>query len=318
MNMKLVFKDMEGLREYAPRVTVSRFEIVRDFIEQATLRYVQPAMCGAYDELAGYLSGDELGNAALNALAPYVRRVVAYYALFGFIRAGGAQITAQGVQRAETDTHKASSYGDKMDTLNYYAEEADAALDALLHFLDAHAGDYPSYAPPTPELLITSAAVYTHYVNIGGSRRTYLALQPELRNAEMFKLQPVLGDALLAQLRQYACGRNDALAATPLEHVADKALDYARAAAAHTAIHRALPTLTLRCSDGAIGVASFYSPSAQERAALAQVLTELRAQAEVTASTYTALLTKLLLAPEDGDVHEIANSAENKHYVTFF
>jgi hypothetical protein len=79
-----------------------------------------------------------------------------------------------------------------------------------------------------------------------------------------------------------------------------------------------MPTLTLRCSDGAIGVASFYSPSAQERAALTQVLNALRTQAEITANTYTELLTKLLVAPEDSGSHMVANSADNKHYVAFY
>jgi hypothetical protein len=317
--MDLVFKSIDELREYAPRVTISRFEAVRDFIENVTMRYVQPAMRGAYGALADYLKGDDRDNAALNALLPYVRRTVAYYALFGFIRAGGVQITAQGTQRAETDTHKNSSYGDKMDTLNYYSEEADAALDALLDFMDGHADEYPSYAPVRGELLVGSAAVYTRYVNINGSRRTYLALRAELRNAETFKLLPVLGEALLSQLRRYACGEAGALAGTALEHVADKSLEYARAATANAAICRAMPTLTLRCSDGAVGVASFYSPSAQERTALAGVLGALREQAEVAANTYTELLTKLLDAPEDGEeARMVANSADSKHYAALF
>jgi hypothetical protein len=317
--MLLLFKDVEELREYAPRVTVSKFETMRDFVEQATMRYVAPAMHGAYGALAEYLSGSERSNAALNALAPYARRPVAYYALFGFIRAGGAQITAQGVQRTETDTHKASSYGDKMDTLNYYAEEADAALDALLSFLDSHASDYPGYAPPPPELLTGSAEVFSRYVNINGSRRTYLALLAELRNAETFTLLPVLGAELLTQLRQYASGNLNALDGSPLAPSAEKLLDYARAASANAAACRAMPTLTLRCSDGAIGLASFYSPSAQERAALMATLSTLREQAAAAASAYTELLTKLLAAPEeDGSARMVNNSADSKHWAAFF
>jgi hypothetical protein len=316
--MDLVFNSIESLREYAPRLTVSRFETVREFVANATLRSVAPTLGALYDELAAYLNGEASGNAPLDALAPYARRAVAYYAMFGFIRAGGALITAQGVQKAETETHKSSSYGDKMDTLNYYAEEADAALDALLSFVESARDNYPAYTPAAPFALIGSAEAYGRYVNIGGSRRTYLALLPELRNAERFTLLPLLGEELLGQLQRYAAGNNDALSGTALEGCAAKALEYAQAAAANAAICRAMPSLTLRCHDGAVGVASFYSPSAQERTALLQVIGKLREQAAQTASACVELLTNLLRAPEASSARMLANSAESKHYVTPF
>jgi hypothetical protein len=316
--MDLVFNSVESLREYAPRLTVSRFETVREFVANATLRHVAPLLGGLYGELSAYLTVGSGGDATLDALAPYVRRAVAYYAMFGVIRAGGALITAQGVQKAETDTHKSSSYGDKMDTLNYYAEEADAALDALLTFVESDRLAYPTYAPAAAFALVGSAEIFGRHVNIGGSRRTYLALLPELRNAERFTLLPLLGEALLEQLRRYAAGSEGALSGTALEGCAAKALEYAQAALANAAICRAMPSLTLRCHDGAVGVASFYSPSAQERTALMQVIGQLRGQAEATANTCVELLTNLLKAPEESSARLLTNSAESKHYVTFF
>jgi hypothetical protein len=318
MLMNLIFGTIDELREYAPRLTVSRFDVVREYVANATQRRVAPAMGALYGEVAGYVAGGGSGSTPLDRLAPYVKRVVAYYAMLDFIRAGGTLITAQGVQKAETETHKSSSYGDKMDTLNYYAEEADGALDALLAFLDGHRASYPGYSPGDAFALIPSPEVYGRYVNIGGSRRTYHALLPELRNAEQLLLLPLLKDDLADRLRRYADGDADALNGTAIAECAGKALEYARAAVANAAMHRAMPLLTLRCRDGAVGVASFYSPSAQERAALMEVLDKLSAQVAAAAGSFAEQLENLLQAPEASKARLLANSAESKHCASPF
>ena len=309
--MKLVFKTIEEVQEYASRLTLTRFDTFRDYVDNATVRYIAPYLNGRlYERLADYLDGSALDDDALNALTPYVRRAVAYYAVFAFVRSGGVLITSAGAQKTETDTHKSSSFADKMDAANYYAESADAAMDALLTFLDEHRSEYPDYTPAIPKLLLRSAAEYNKFVNIAGSRRTYLALALALRDVELFFLKPLLGAELLETLRKYAAGEVVDVANK------DELLQLAQAAAANMSMARAMPMLTLRFTDGAIGVASFYSPSQMERLALERILNDQREQFKRTAQTYLDELTNLLRTPADNGAHLLTNRKDSKHFVT--
>jgi hypothetical protein len=190
-------------------------------------------------------------------------------------------------------------------------------MDALLTFREEHKAEYPDYEDKTPALLIRSASVYNNFVNIGSSRRTYLALIAEMRNVELFYLKPLLGADLLDKLRRCAAGATGAALQMPF-NIGDKKeelLQCAQAAAANMSMAHAMPLLTLRYNDGAIGVASFYSPSQAERQALKEALNLLRDDYERTAQTYLDELARLLRA-EDSSGHLLTNTKDSKHFVT--
>ena len=307
--MEQPFKNIEDIRKYVPRLGYKTFEPVSEFVDYAATTYIIPAI-GAekYDELCQAPGGNA------NFL-----RAVAYYAAFGCIQAGAVLVNGQGVQHLETDTSRPASYADKMDALNYYARGGDDALDALLS--EIVAGD-PEALPDGNGLFVRTPADLAYYaVSIAGSRKTFKALRPWLLNVQALRILPVLGPDLTDALLRKDGGEAVDLAVFPAfaplddagrEALAWKMIRAVKGAVANLGMAGALPMFTIRLTDGAVTVASFYSPSPADRQALTDTLTRL---VETLSTQGEAYLTALAVCNrEPGAVVPSPNKKENKHY----
>lgn len=256
--MKQPFKNIEDIKKYVPRLGYKTYEPVSEFVEYAAATYIIPAIGqDKYDELC------DASESNTNFL-----RAVAYYAAFGCIQAGAVLVSGQGVQRLETDTSKTANYADKMDALNYYARGGDDALDALLSELLT--GD-PASLPQGKDLFVRTPADLAYYaVSIAGSQKTFKALRPWLLNVQTLRILPVLGKDLMDALLKKDHGETVDLSGFPAfapldedgrEALAGKMIQAVKGAVANLAMSGALPMFTIRLTDGAVTVASFYSPS---------------------------------------------------------
>lgn len=307
--MKQPFKNIEDIKKYVPRLGYKTYEPVSEFVDYAAATYIIPAIGqDKYDELC------ELEEGNTNFL-----RAVAYYAAFGCIQAGAVLVNGQGVQRLETDTSKTSNYADKMDALNYYARGGDDALDALLSGILA--GD-PSSLPDGKDLFVRSPADLAYYaVSIAGSQKTFKALRPWLLNVQTLRIMPVLGkdlmDALLKKDRGETIDLSGFPAFAPLdedgrEALAGKMIQSIKGAVANLGMAGALPMFTIRLTDGAVTVASFYSPSPADRQALIDSLSRLVETLGTQGEAYLTSLAKSNRAP--GSVVSSSNDPDSKHY----
>lgn len=307
--MKQPFKNIEDIKKYVPRLGYQTYKPVSEFVDYAAATYIIPAIGqDKYDELC------ELEEGNTNFL-----RAVAYYAAFGCIQAGAVLVNGQGVQRLETDTSKTSNYADKMDALNYYARGGDDALDALLSGILA--GD-PSSLPDGKDLFVRSPADLAYYaVSIAGSQKTFKALRPWLLNIQTLRIMPVLGkdlmDALLKKNRGETVDLSGFPAFAPLdedgrEALSGKMIQSIKGAVANLGMAGALPMFTIRLTDGAVTVASFYSPSPADRQALIDSLSRLVETLGAQGEAYLTSLAKSNRAP--GSVVSSSNDPDSKHY----
>lgn len=307
--MKQPFKNIEDIKKYVPRLGYKTYEPVSEFVDYAAATYIIPAIGqDKYDELC------ELEEGNTNFL-----RAVAYYAAFGCIQAGAVLVNGQGVQRLETDTSKTSNYADKMDALNYYARGGDDALDALLSGILA--GD-PASLPEGKDLFVRGPADLAYYaVSIAGSQKTFKALRPWLLNIQTLRILPVLGkdlmDALLKKDRGETVDLSGFPAFAPLdedgrEALSGKMIQSIKGAVANLGMAGALPMFTIRLTDGAVTVASFYSPSPADRQALIDSLSRLVETLGTQGEAYLTSLAKSNRAP--GSVVSSSNDPDSKHY----
>lgn len=307
--MKQPFKNIEDIKKYVPRLGYQTYKPVSEFVDYAAATYIIPAIGqDKYDELC------ELEEGNTNFL-----RAVAYYAAFGCIQAGAVLVNGQGVQRLETDTSKTSNYADKMDALNYYARGGDDALDALLSGILA--GD-PSSLPDGKDLFVRSPADLAYYaVSIAGSQKTFKALRPWLLNIQTLLIMPVLGKDLMDTLLKKNRGETVDLSGFPAfapldedgrEALSGKMIQSIKGAVANLGMAGALPMFTIRLTDGAVTVASFYSPSPADRQALIDSLSRLVETLGAQGEAYLTSLAKSNRAP--GSVVSSSNDPDSKHY----
>lgn len=307
--MKQPFNNIEDIKKYVPRLGYKTYEPVSEFVDYAAATYIIPAIGqDKYDELCDATEGNT------NFL-----RAVAYYAAFGCIQAGAVLINGQGVQRLETDTSKTSNYADKMDALNYYARGGDDALDALLSGLLA---DDPASLPDGEDLFVRTPADLAYYaVSIAGSQKTFKALRPWLLNVQTLRILPVLGKDLMDALLKKNQGETVDLSGFPAfapldaagqEALAGKMIRAVKGAVANLGMAGALPMFTIRLTDGAVTVASFYSPSPSDRQALMDSLSRLVETLGTQGEAYLTSLAKSNRAP--GSVVSSSNDPDSKHY----
>lgn len=307
--MKQPFKNIEDIRKYVPRLGYKTYEPVSEFVDYAAATYVVPAIGqDKYDELC------ELEEGNTNFM-----RAVAYYAAFGCIQAGAVLVNGQGVQRLESDTSKTSNYADKMDALNYYARGGDDALDALLSELLT---DDPASLLEGKDLFVRTPADLAYYaVSIAGSQKTFKALRPWLLNVQTLRILPTLGKDLMDALLKKDRGEEVDLSGFPVfapldedgrEALSGKMIQAVKGAVANLGMAGALPMFTIRLTDGAVSVASFYSPSPTDRQALMESLSRLVETLGTQGEAYLISLAKSNRVPEF--VVSSSNDPDSKHY----
>ena len=180
----------------------------------------------------------------------------------------------------------------------YFRRKGYDALEAVLVFLDAHAGDFPAWATSAAATearrqLLATATEFTRHYDIGGSHLTYLALLPALRKVERFALGGVLGPAYLAELRaQLSAGAVTADNQLVLD-------EYVRPALAHLTVVKAVPEigLGLNGSNLELNVYRFDDSNAKEAdASLEKLLAQKVAQAQADGQAFLLALRKFLNA----------------------
>lgn len=288
-----IFDDLTELRQYLPRFILTREDQISEFIDNALEDHIYPYIPPE--------EADRLLSAGTDRQQRMLKRAIAYYTAFDYLHVGQNAVSGAGVQQGETATARTSSFADRQEMKNFYASRADRALELLLSMLSTT----PSSGIDTAEgFLIPSASVFNRYVNIGGSRRTFAALLPVLLSTQRHRLMPVLSEPFLKALLAYMQGEEPDFSAIPIlsgievtDSWLEQILETSRGALATLSMAEAIPSLTLRLDAGALSVASFYSPSPSDRAALEASLSDMRESLLSSGRTYTEEIASLLSNP---------------------
>jgi hypothetical protein len=166
------------------------------------------------------------------------------------------------------------------------------ALEAVLAYLEAHAGDFPAWttsaaAVQARELLIRSATEFTRHYDIGGSRLTYQALLSVMRKVERFDLEATLSPEYLLELKtQLIAGT-----VTPDNLVV---LDnYLRPALAHLVVAKAVKEVGLSFNGAAVELNVYRPDDANGKEADASLDELLKLKASQAHDDGVVYLTKL-------------------------
>lgn len=281
------------------------------------------------------VSGDESGSGTIEhtsyddaiALAVKCARAVAHFAMFDYTIISDSRVTAQGLQIVETNTHKTAYEYQKRDRKKYHCEKADKALDSLLLFLETNKNKYPEWKnntevyTATKSQIINNTQEFQQHVDIGNSRRTFMALKGSIRDMENMRILPALGDAIYAFLKENILKNGDS------ENY-KKLTELLAPAVANFAIADALPSFIFRIAGETITIATYNPLSEKEQPQITMVVNNIIKSRQLKGENYLGKAVDFIkktpelfaLSPyavETTATGGYTNSEDNKHFVGF-
>lgn len=317
--MKSVFKKTTGspaptdkvgdynFKEHYPDVNQNLlWAELNPYIRQATRRFLLPFVgTDLYEDIAEMIEDGDTLDAAQAEFVERLRDAVAYCAIMTALPKKKTAIASMGAVEpvAKEGTTSSSLWGFRT-TLWSVAQDADRCVDELLEYLEASvkAGDVyfdlwkdsDAFNIGKADLFRTTSD-FQAFQNINGSRRTYLAMLPILKQATKTHLVPILGQEQYDELVEGL--RDNDLSAEEL-----KLLEHVRAAlAAWTVYYAASKMPILPDQDGfrVISNADAIDQRAYSTETTLSAIERIRAGAEQEARTNTADLQAFLAAHAD-------------------
>lgn len=215
--MKLLFKKTTGTPAVTDKVGEYNFkdhfpEVNRNmlwselqpYIRQATRRYILPLVgSDLYDDIADLI---ESAYPLTNNQSEFVERLrdaVAYYTIMVTLPSKKTVLASMGaVENVAKEGTTTSTLWAFRTALWSAAQNADRTMDEVLEYLEQVVKDGDPYFDLWKDSdafnigkadLFRTTADFQAYQNINGSRRTYLAMLPILKQATRTHLIPVLG-----------------------------------------------------------------------------------------------------------------------------
>jgi hypothetical protein len=209
------------------------------YISEAEETFILPVVGeDLYQEMEDAANGSGSSVSTYEDLLTKTRKALALYALCLGTDEMVLSVSAAGIQRVVSDTHKPASEFEILNLKESWMQRAHRQIDLMLKYLDEHRETFPSYVPVDHDLLITNAADFTKYVDINASRRVFLMFKPIMASVEKKYIRPTLSSEYYDELKA-AIGGSSALSDD------DQAVvDLVKPALAHLTMVRALQEIT--------------------------------------------------------------------------
>lgn len=204
-----LFKTTEEIQNYLAVDTGENIKHILPDIKWAEERYIIPAIGQAqYDDLNdAYNEDPQAMTEAQERLLEKVQMPLIHLAYSKAFIVAQVHIDAVGIS-ITSDSNRKTAFQWQIEELkeDYAAEKGFNGLDFLLAFLENNKSDYPLWENSdaftiTRQFFINSTVIFNQIVNIGNSRRTFLALWPGMTTVEELQLEPVLGAAFYQELK---------------------------------------------------------------------------------------------------------------------
>ncbi|AMJ65044.1 DUF6712 family protein [Hymenobacter sp. PAMC 26628] len=201
-----LLKTTEEFRAGLPVNVTSSIDLLAGALAAAERRHIVPVLGRAqYNELRIAYDAGTLSPLQAELLA-VVQAALANLAYAPYITIAQLDISDSGIRIQTDDNHKTAFQWQIDDLREYVTEAGYTALEDALGFLDDNKAAFPLWATSAAytynkELLLNSAPDFDKCYRINGSRRTFLALVPLIRQVEHFALEPVLSAAFCQALR---------------------------------------------------------------------------------------------------------------------
>ncbi|MGI4870442.1 MAG: DUF6712 family protein [Janthinobacterium lividum] len=232
--MSTFFKTEAELREYLPLTAGFKLVDFQTHLLRAQTRYLREALGLA--QLNDLATAYDAGSLALEqqTLLAAVRLPLASFAAAYYGPGAGVQLGATGPVQSTGNTIKPASASAVATMSTSLTDQGFEALEALLELLEDNRADYPLWANSAACTVLhgqflATAREFDQYVFIDRSRQKFLSLQPTIRDVERLAIRPMLGTALVTELRsQLTSGTVTALN--------EELLSYVRPAVANLAL----------------------------------------------------------------------------------
>lgn len=249
---RILFKTFDEIKAYVGTADKLDLRTLEGFAHQAAQRYIVKAIGRECYEwlLSAYVLGTL--DAGQRELLPLVQRPLAFYTILEAAPTLQVRIGEVGIVEPSAEHVTGARQASVSSALESLLASGDFFVDELLAFLEARKSTYPLWANSAAARdfsgsVIRTAAELTDYVNIQGSRQTFQALRPYMRDAHEMGLQQVLGTALYTELMAALAAGNATAAQLAL---ASKCRPYV----AHATVAEAVVEISLLVTDSGLKV----------------------------------------------------------------
>lgn len=204
--MKTLLTTLDEFRAGVPVNVTSSIELLLPPVAAAERKYFRPLVGRAfYQELLDAYVASDLSEVQAELLE-LVQIALANLAYASQVTVAQLQIDDAGIRIASDENNKTAFQWQINDLREYLSDTGHAALEEVLTFLDENRAEFPTYVQSEAytanrTLLLNNARDFSRYYNIGGSRRTFLALVAIIGRLEVFTLEPALSSEFCAELR---------------------------------------------------------------------------------------------------------------------
>ncbi len=283
------------------------FDLIKDHLETAAEDVIIPLITQeVYDKI---VAGDY--DEHHERLVMNVKRAVANLGYLNYAPWATVRIEDGGVSEKEN-----AARIDTLDNIRLWCmTTAGRAIEKILEYLELYEDDFPNWKDSSSytvysELPIRTAVQFQKYVNIKGSRQTFLALGPAMRRVVSFHLKPALGSAFYEEILSN-------VTSTSIKRLNE---DYVRPILAHYGIFYGLDEMALTLDDR--GILQFNNTSSGKMqtylAAQQQAVDTLKSNMGKLGETYLGMMLSFLAAnASDYPLYQLPSTAggavDNNH-----
>lgn len=248
---KILLKDIDELKEHVAVSVGVEVSSLRPFLREnsTAVKLIKEVLSDElYNDILELYDNDDMVEKHENLL-PYVASPLYNLAIYDWMSFSTVQISDGGVTTNRDTTAFQWQHREVKEKLLAKAYDD---LDALLAYLDANAAtDFPDWETSTAyktskAYFVSSAKQFSEFVNIRGSRRTFLALVPTMNHVERVVIQDLITTDVFNDLKE-------ALQADDLTDDETTLLEHIQPVVAHFTMAAAIEDLDMDITaDGAL------------------------------------------------------------------
>ncbi|MBC7509385.1 MAG: hypothetical protein H7320_11665 [Ferruginibacter sp.] len=250
----MLFKTSPILRSYATLGEVN-FAEIQNTVKQTEDKHIIPVLgltqYNLLNTAYNTATGETLADVKLAALLEQCRKVIAPYVCYYYTPKVDGSLSAGGFRRQETQTAKSAYQYQVTNFREANLQEAEAATENLIRFLEANKTDYTAWAESDEfkayrSLFIKTALEFNTIFPSHTPCRNYYAMRSKMMDVEELGMRNFLGDALFTVLK------DKDKAGTAFTEKENVLIVKIKKAIANITVAAAVPTLNVRISDGGI------------------------------------------------------------------
>lgn len=205
--MDKLFKTVDELKTFIAIESISSFENVAPYIEQAQMKYIIPAISKAQFDYLFNKYDNNNGTSIEKEGIEKLQRALAHFAYMLAIPVLQLRISDLGIHIDVTENRKTAFEHQIVKLEKSFAASAFTSLEDALIFMEDNTASFSIWAGSSAFTefkgsLIATATEFNTYYNIESSRRLFTAMMPVMRKVIDFYIKPAINETFYNELIQ--------------------------------------------------------------------------------------------------------------------